>query len=826
MEIVQAGFGNLRGIAVDGAGQIYVADREAGTVTRIGTDQARATLARGLERPVGLSLDSHGRLLVAEERAGRIMRLEGDGRRTALVSGIKQPRWLAVAEDGTVYVSARRLTRDGDPEPDDESAEPEVILAVSATGTPRVFAEDFRRLQGLAVADGVVYAATAGRQEHRHTDGVIFQVPILASGSAGAVTPLGPADEFKRPVGLALDRLGALYLTTRALDLTEDPARQALGKLHPDGSLTPFASMLDDPQGLDVDAAGHLYVADGRSGRVIRFRAPVPPTLASLPDFMSQDPLTVRGSTEPGARLDLFTHDGARVRGRADANGRFELLGSLLPDRHNHLELFATAAGGQGLTSAGAPIAITHDAIAPLLVFQAPPAGAFVRGAVSVQAQASDAGSNVASLDLAAGGPPLPSSVSPVPPAATLTAMATWSTLAVADGTRTLTATTIDRAGNTAVTTRAVLVDNTPPETQITSGPEGALDAASATFTVAGNDNLTPAASLVFAWRLDDAPYGPFTATPTATVAGLAPGAHTFEAKARDLAGNEDPTPARRAFQVGAAQLTITHPADGTTVSAGVLLVRGTIDNAGSDPAISVNGVAARVSGRLWAAEIVLEPGSHRIVASLTVPAGAQAPAAITVTAAAAEPALALRAVPTLGVAPVRVTWQVGNRTGRPLVRFELDVTGAGSFSASVATLEGVETTYTSPGLVFPVLRATDDLGATYLATTIVQIETAQTVTSRFHALWTGFKGRLLSGDQPGALARLAPSLQPRIQHVFQQLGADLPAVVAGLGDVRVLEQAGDVAEAVLVQDEGAARMLHFIYFRRDSLGRWLIEEM
>jgi hypothetical protein len=401
-----------------------------------------------------------------------------------------------------------------------------------------------------------------------------------------------------------------------------------------------------------------------------------------------------------------------------------------------------------------------------------------------------------------------------------------WNTLAVPDGTQTLTATTTDRAGNSAALTRGVIVDNTPPATQITGGPDGAIGEATATFTFVGTDNLTPASSLVFAWRLDGEPYRPFAATAQATVAGLAPGSHTFEVRARDLAGNEDPTAAQRAFQVGGSRLTITQPTDGATVPAGVLLVRGTIDGVGSDPAINVNGVAARVSGRLWAVEILIPPGASVISASLTGPTGVQATAAITVTATTAEPALALRAEPTHGVAPVHVTWQVVNRTGRPLVRFELDTTGAGSFGAPIATLEGVQTVYTQPGLAFPTLRATDDQGATYLAATVVQIEDAQTVVGRFHALWTSFKGRLLAGDQPGALAQLAPSLQPRVRHVFQQLGADLPTVVASLGDVRVLEQAGDLAEAVLVQDEQATRMLHFIYFRRDSLGRWLIEEM
>ena len=51
-----------------------------------------------------------------------------------------------------------------------------------------------------------------------------------------------------------------------------------------------------------------------------------------------------------------------------------------------------------------------------------------------------------------------------------MTATATWNTTTVADGAHTLSATATDRAGNPATATRVVTVDNTPPDTQITSG--------------------------------------------------------------------------------------------------------------------------------------------------------------------------------------------------------------------------------------------------------------------------------------------------------------------------------------------------------------------
>ena len=107
-----------------------------------------------------------------------------------------------------------------------------------------------------------------------------------------------------------------------------------------------------------------------------------------------------------------------------------------------------------------------------------------------------------------------------------------------------------------------------------------------------------------------------------------------------------------------------------------------------------------------------------------------------------------------------------------------------------------------------------------------MNVEDPQIVTARFQGLWTSLKARLQAGDVPGALAYLAPTLRPRFETVFAQLDANLPAIAASLGTLEVLEQVDELAETVIVQQENGVPMLYFIYFRRDSLGRWLIEEM
>ena len=91
--------------------------------------------------------------------------------------------------------------------------------------------------------------------------------------------------------------------------------------------------------------------------------------------------------------------------------------------------------------------------------------------------------------------------------------------------------------------TRSWRVDLTPPDTTITSGPNGTVSSRTATFAFAANE---PVGS--FTCHLDAQPWGPCTSPQS--YAGLDDGPHTFEVAATDQAGNSDATPATRSWNV------------------------------------------------------------------------------------------------------------------------------------------------------------------------------------------------------------------------------------------------------------------------------------
>jgi sugar lactone lactonase YvrE len=820
-EVWAEGFHDLRGIAIDGDGALYVADREMGTVTRLASDHTRTIVAASLERPVGLAFDLSGRLLIAEERAGRVVRLEATDALTVLASGIKQPRWLAVGEHGTLFISARRLTRGADAEPDDESAEPEAILALGAEGRLSLLADGFKSLQGLAAADGALYAATRGRRDDARTDGVIFEIPFAADGRAGEPTPIGPADSFKRPVGVALDRLGGLFLTTRELESLVDRSRRAIAKLHPDGRVTVFASNLEHPQALAFDAAGNLFVADGHAGRVVRFRSPLPATLTALPAFTNRPTIELAGTSEPGARLDVFGAAAPPVSGGSGASGAFSLAVPLAPNAASELQVFATGASGHGLSSAPAEAAIIHDDVVPALAFLLP-AGGFLRQTVTVQARATDAGSGVAALAFAAGNQPLVAASAPPAPAPSVTAAAAWSTAALPDGAHTLVATATDRAGNAATVTRVVIVDNTPPETLIIEGPDGVIGQSSVTFAFGASDSLTPADSLQFAWRLDGGAWSPFSAATRVAIADVAAGPRTFEVKARDLAGNEDATPARREFTVGSLRITIQEPGSTMVVSAGMLVVRGIIESGGLEVGVTVNDVPAAVHERAFAALIAVTSTTPRVTARATSTTGVTASDTVplNVSELAGEPSV-LRATPAYGSAPLTVSFRLG---GEASTRVELDADGDGRTDVSASRLDGVSFTYTRPGLYVARLTGTDAAGASFTATTVVQVFDRSALDALLQAKWAGVKAALRRGDVPGAVAHIASRTRADYEAAFRAIAARLPtidAIMTALSLIRVRH--GTAVYEMTRADAGIVKAFE-VRFAIDADGLWRLE--
>ena len=814
VEIVLDGQGDLTGVVVAADGSVLVSDRSAGTVLRVLPGGQTQVAVMGLDRPGGLALDEQERLLIAEEHAGVVTRVEASGARTIVAAGIKAPRWLALGPDGSLYVTAHRLLAPDGPDP----SEGREIVRVDGQGRTSVVATGIRRLEGLAAIGQTLVATSKGLSSGSDATGTVLAFPMRPDGTLGSPATW-VTTSLKQPVGIVPDALGAAYVSSKELTAETDPVKRAIGKIHPDGRLTAFAESLDDPQGVALAPDGSLYLADGHAGRLVRFRAPSPPALAALPAFTSQAVLPVAGSSIAGALIDIRIEDVPAAAGIADAGGAFELVVDLAADAPSTLSVRATPHGGDGLASMPAEATVVHDGLAPGLHLLEPAGEAFLRLAPTVRASATDAGSGVASVTLTLDGAPLATFPNP-DPEQPLLAATTLDTAAVADGAHALGATATDRAGNIASTGRTVIVDNTPPDTIIAESPGSPTGATSVMFTFTGTDSLTPTASLLYSWRLDDGPWSAFDDATSATLPGLAPGPHTFEVRARDFAGNEDLTPAVRSFSVvGGLRVTITQPATGTTVPPGAVLVSGILEGGEGEIGVRVNDGPAATQGTLFMGVVHVDPSTTSLKVVATTATGATASDEIGIHVVGASDLAQLSASPLLGVAPLPVHFQVIGVPGTAVIEWDFD--GDGDTDLTAPAGAGASFGYTQPGIHIARARFVDSHGALSTLMALVHALEANAFQQMLQSKWTEMKGALRVGDIPRALAHVATGARPSYDTAFHIIASALPGIDSILPGVSFTQAFGPEAffEAIRVED-GVTKSFE-VRFIVDTDGVW-----
>jgi sugar lactone lactonase YvrE len=210
-------------VAADGQANVYVADTYNDAVrklTPVGTNWAVTTVATGFNRPSALALDAGGNLYVADTLNSAIKRLTLSGTNWASFTLATNYASMGIAVDGATNV----YINDGNA----------VIVKISPAGVATTLA-------GL-------------------------------SGVTGTNDGAGTSARFYLPRGLALDLATNLYVA--------DSGNHTIRKITPQGAVTTVAGvprvaggvdgtngtssvgLFNGPQGVAVDAATNVYVAD------------------------------------------------------------------------------------------------------------------------------------------------------------------------------------------------------------------------------------------------------------------------------------------------------------------------------------------------------------------------------------------------------------------------------------------------------------------------------------------------------------------------------------------------------------------------------------
>lgn len=196
------------GVAVDGAGNLYVASNYNNIICKIAPDGTMTIIAgqmgndgsvdgKGAEvrfgKPRAVAVDSAGNVYVIDEKYNTVRKIAPDGMVTTLAGN---PAVADGSKDGT--------------------------LTAATFSSPR----------GLAVdAKGFVYVADSGNNLIRKItpDGVVTTLAGHA-GAAGFADGKGDAARFSAPRGVAVDEDGNVYVA--------DTENCALRKITPDGTVT------------------------------------------------------------------------------------------------------------------------------------------------------------------------------------------------------------------------------------------------------------------------------------------------------------------------------------------------------------------------------------------------------------------------------------------------------------------------------------------------------------------------------------------------------------------------------------------------------------
>jgi uncharacterized protein YjiK len=308
------------GLAIDNAGNLYIADPANNRVRKValgtgiistfagnGTagysgDNGPATSAE-LKIPLGVALDGAGNLYIADEGNSVIRKVNASGTITTIAgnntvgysgdtgpatsASLYGPTGVAVDSSGNLYIADT-----GNNRVREVAAATGVITTIAGTGTAGYSGDNGAAVSATlnkpsAVVEGStgnLYVLDTGNNVVRlvNTTGTI--TTIAGNGTAGYSGDDGPATSatLHTPYGLNIDSSGNLYIADSANNVVRMVSTAGIISTIA-GNGTPgysgdngaaISATLDNPQGVTVDNQGNVYISDQSNNRVREVSTP------------------------------------------------------------------------------------------------------------------------------------------------------------------------------------------------------------------------------------------------------------------------------------------------------------------------------------------------------------------------------------------------------------------------------------------------------------------------------------------------------------------------------------------------------------------------
>jgi sugar lactone lactonase YvrE len=244
-----SGLNYPNGVAVDGAGNVFIADVNNNRVLKLTPSGAQTTIGSGLSNPDGVAVNGAGDVFIADFGNGRVVEVTPGGVQTTVAS-VPTPTGVALDAAGDVFM-ALEGSQEVLETPAGCSSSCSATLVWGGAGGTSVLLP-----LGVAVDKaGNVFFPVTGT-----SIGVIKQAPPYNSGVWSFI-----GSGLNGPTGVAVDAAGDVFIADTGNDrVVELPAGG--------GAQIKVGSLLINPNGVAVDGAGDVLVSEGSENLVVEIQ--------------------------------------------------------------------------------------------------------------------------------------------------------------------------------------------------------------------------------------------------------------------------------------------------------------------------------------------------------------------------------------------------------------------------------------------------------------------------------------------------------------------------------------------------------------------------